>query len=222
MSDALDWLRARRLDIADAENSREYANRVKDAENIRVSLLSANDIPAELAGGAVHLGITGMDLVRENVPTWKESMREICALGFGNADLVLAVPKFWVDVETIHDLDDVAAQFRENHGRRLRIATKYHNLVRGFLSENGVANYQLVYNRGATEGAVANQTAEAVADITSTGRTLDANGLKPLSGPPVLRSQAAFYQSVTAGWTPENQRSIQALSRRLGIDLISG
>ena len=219
MDGALDWLRTCGLDVADTDNEREYANQVKDVENLQVNLLSASDIPSELASGRVHLGVTGMDVVRENIPTWETSLRELRPLGFGRADLVLAVPKIWIDVVSLHDLDEVAAQFRENHGRRLRIATKYHNLVRRFLSANGVANYQLVHSRGATEGAVSNQTAEAVADITSTGKTLEANGLKPLSGHPILMSEAMLYQSVTADWSSENPQAIGKLSQLLGIDL---
>ncbi len=218
MGEALDWLRSCGLDVADTNNSREYGNRGTSSANLQVGLLSASDIPSELASGQVHLGVTGMDVVRENIPTWNSTMRELRPLGFGKADLIIAVPKIWIDVESLHDLDEVATLFRKNHGRRLRIATKYHNLVRAFLSSNGVANYQLVWSRGATEGTVANQTAEAVADITSTGMTLDANGLKPLAGKPILRSQAVLYQSMTADWSSDDQQGLRELSRRFGIE----
>ena len=138
-------------------------------------------------------------------------------MGFGHADLVIAVPVAWVDVETLDDLDAVAAQFRRAHGHRLRIATKYHRLVREHLRAHGVADYQLVDSQGATEGTVANGTAEAVADITSTGATLRANHLKVLAGPPVHASQATVFRARTADWDGDALAALAGLRARLGV-----
>jgi ATP phosphoribosyltransferase len=137
---------------------------------------------------------------------------EVAALGFGQADLILAVPAVWIDVETLDDLDAAAAAFRARHGHRLRIATKYHRLVRDYLTANGVADYQLVDSQGATEGTVKNLTAEAIADITSSGETLRANHLKPLSDGPILRSEAVLWQSRAL---PQGETA--ALLRGLGV-----
>ena len=116
-------------------------------------------------------------------------------LGFGFADLVVAVPACWIDVADMADLDAVAADFRARHGHRLRVATKYHRLVREFFRARGVADYQLVDSQGATEGTVKNLTAEVVADITSTGSTLRDNHLKILADGLILRSQATLFAS---------------------------
>ena len=131
---------------------------------------------------------------------------------------MIAVPAFWVDVDTLDDLDAAAAAFRARHGFRMRIATKYHRLVREFLQEHGVADYQLVDSQGATEGTVKNETAEAVADITSTGDTLRANHLKILAGGPVHRSQATLFKSRKAPWTNEERAVFMELCRTLGIE----
>jgi len=131
--------------------------------------------------------------------------------------LIIAVPTSWVDVETLDDLDAAAAQFRRTHGYRLRIATKYHRLVREFLREHGVADYQLVDSQGATEGTVRNETAEAVADITSTGETLRANNLKILSDSLVHSSQATLFKSRTADWSNEDRLVLAQLEDLLGI-----
>jgi ATP phosphoribosyltransferase len=155
-------------------------------------------VPRELASGRIHFGVTGTDLVQEKLPLWSQQVEPMAELGFGFADLVIAVPIAWVDVETVDDLDAVAAQFRARHGMRLRIATKYHRLVREHLRCAGVADYALVDSQGATEGTVANETAEAIADITSSGETLRANHLKPLSDAPILRSQATLWRSRVA------------------------
>lgn len=121
-------------------------------------------------------------------------------------------------METLDDLDAVAAQFRANHGFRLRIATKYHRLVHSHLSAHGVADYQLVDSQGATEGTVANLTAEAIADITSTGETLRANHLKILKGEPVLKSQATLFASRMADWDPTARAAMRALGAAMGRD----
>ena len=180
---------------------REYAARLHGVAGVELVLLSAAEIPRELASGRIHLGVTGQDMLREKLPGWAGLVQEKVALGFGFADLVIAVPRAWVDVEGLDDLDAAAAAFRLKHGFRLRIATKYHNLTRAFLQGNGVADYQLVDSQGATEATVKNLHAEAIADITTSGETLRANHLKVLGDAVILRSQAVLYGSKVADWT---------------------
>lgn len=193
MDKAFDWFDARGLAMRRTGSEREYAGAVDGADGVQLVLLSAGEIPRELAAGRVDLGVTGTDLVREDLADWQDQVTEVAALGFGFADLVLAVPQVWVDVETLDDLDAAAAAFRDVHGRRLRIATKYHRLTHEFLRGNGVADYQLVDSQGATEGTVKNLTAEAIADITSSGETLRANHLKVLADGLILRSEAMLF-----------------------------
>jgi len=198
----IDWFAARGLDVALSGSEREYAGAVKGIDGVSLVLLSAGEIPRELAAGRIDFGVTGTDLVHEKSVGQRRRVQELAKLGFGHADLILAVPKVWIDVDTLDDLDAAAAQFRKSHGFRLRIATKYHGLVRSFLQANGVADYQLVDSQGATEGTVKNLTAEAIADITSTGDTLDANHLKILSDGLIHKSQAALFLSEDAGGDP--------------------
>lgn len=176
---------------------RGYSGQLVGALDAELSMLSASEIPSKLADGSLHFAITGQDVVRENIWNWQSCIKEVANLGFGAADLVLCVPKFWIDAVSLHDLDEIAAQFRLNHGRRLRIATKFTLLVREFLSNAGVADYQLVYSQGATEGVVANNFADAIADLVSTGKTLEANDLKPLPEGVILHSKATLFQSTT-------------------------
>ncbi len=212
-----DWFGARGVRLSRAGAAREYSAEVDGMDGIALVLLSAGEIPRELAAGRIHLGVTGTDLVQEKIPAWQQRVEEIARLGFGHADLVLAVPRIWIDVDTLDDLDAVAAQFRARHGFRLRIATKYHNLVRDFLRARGVADYRLVDSQGATEGTVRNLTAEAIADITSTGDTLAANHLKPLADGLVLASEAALFRSLRAPQSPDTGASAAALLARLGL-----
>ncbi len=192
---ALDWLGSSGSEVRYSAKGRNYSGTLTGTVEGELVFLSAAEIPCELAAGTVHFGITGIDVMRENLPKWRTEVREVARLGFGKADLAISVPKIWLDAETIDDLDAIAAQFRRNHGRRLRIATKFRFLVREFLCDVGITDYQLIFSQGATEGTVANNFAEAIADLVSTGRTLDANGLKRLKDGTVLQSEAALFQS---------------------------
>lgn len=217
MEKSFEWFAARGLTLRKAGSERDYAAVAEGVEGVELVLLSAGEIPHELARGRLHMGVTGSDLVREHVPLWDTRLRPLAEMGFGNADLIIAVPQFWVDVDTLDDLDAVAAAFRRRHGFRLRIATKYHRLVREFLQSRGVADYQLVDSQGTTEGTVKNEAAEAIADITSTGETLRANGLKVLSDGLIHASQATLYKSRMAMWSEEDRRAMRLIEGKLGL-----
>ena len=218
MEKTFDWFGARGIVLSRSGSDREYAGAVEGIDGVELVLLSAGEIPRELAAGRIHLGVTGTDLVREKLGGWEQKVEELAGLGFGHADLVIAVPAAWVDVDTLDDLDAAAAAFRAAHGFRLRIATKYHRLVREFLRDHGVADYQLVDSQGATEGTVKNETAEAVADITSTGDTLRANHLKVLSDGLVLQSEATLFRARGAEVTDGEREVLAALTRQLALD----
>lgn len=219
MEKAFDWFSARGVRLARTGSAREYSAAASGFDGLELVLLSAGEIPRELAAGRIHLGVTGSDLVREKLGLWPEKVAELAPMGFGFADLIIAVPQAWVDVTTLDDLDAVAAAFRARHGMRLRIATKYHRLVREHLRAHGVADYQLVDSQGATEGTIRNETAEAIADITSTGETLRANHLKVLAGEPVLRSEATLFKSRTISWSVANRKVLAVLEARLQLDI---
>lgn len=198
MEQSFAWFADRGVRLSRTGSDREYAGRVEGAEGVTLVLLSAGEIPRELAAGRVELGVTGTDLVREKLAGWASDLAEIAPMGFGHADLILAVPDCWRDCETLDDLASITRDFRAAHGFRLRIATKYHRLVRAWLADHDIADYQLVDSQGATEGTVANLTAEAIADITSSGATLRANNLRILAEPPILRSQATLFANRAA------------------------
>lgn len=174
-------------------DERQYRARIDGTEGIEVAFLSASEIAGEIGQGSVDLGITGEDLLRENLADWEARAEIVARLGFGHADVVVAVPGIWLDVDTMADLDDVAADFRQRHGRRLRIATKYWRLTQQFFSQkHGIQVYRIVESLGATEGAPAAGLADVIVDITTTGSTLRANHLKVLTDGVVLKSQACL------------------------------
>ena len=194
---------------------RDYRGTVAGHDDIEVAYLSASEITSQLAAGAVHLGITGEDLVREMIPRADDKVVLLDGLGFGYANVVVAVPQAWIDVRSMADVDDVATAFRIKHDRRMRVATKYINLTRGFFAQQGVIDYRIVESSGATEGAPAAGTAELIVDITTTGTTLAANGLKVIEDGTILRSQANLVAARGANWTDATRETARLVLDRI-------
>lgn len=182
--------------VEQAGDERSYRALVKGRGDIEVKLLSAGEIAGELGAGTIDLGVTGEDLIRDKLADCDRRVEVAARLPFGFADVVVAVPDVWWDVDTMSDLDDVAADFRQRHGRRLRIATKYWRLTQQFFSQlHGIQVYRIVESLGATEGAPAAGSADVIVDITTTGSTLKSNHLKVLSDGVILKSQACLVAS---------------------------
>ena len=190
---------------------RGYRATLAGLPGVQVQLLSASDIAQGLYAGDLHLGVTGEDLLRERGDDLDERVMLLRALGFGRADLVTAVPQSWLDVETMADLEEVAAAYVARTGRRLRVATKYTVQTRNFFARMGVVDYRIVESGGATEGAPSAGAAEMIVDITTTGATLRANGLKILTDGLILKSQARLGAGLTAHWTREGLAQVRRL-----------
>ena len=180
-----------------------------------LAYMSSAEIAEALKAGSIHLGITGEDLIRENISDAETRIRFVQKLGFGFADVVVAVPEYWIDVATVADLEDIAFPFRRSHGRWPRVATKYTNMTRRFFASKGFGDYRIIESAGATEGAPAAGTAELIVDITTTGETLRANGLKILDDGIILKSQANLCASNVAAWTPELDKLCGGIARKL-------
>jgi ATP phosphoribosyltransferase len=206
------------LTVAQSRGSRDYRGQLVGVADAEILFLSASEIVAQLTGGGAHLGITGEDLLRESIPDAESSVELITGLGFGFANVVVAVPQAWIDVRNMTDLDEVAADFRVRHGRRLRVATKYANLTRRFFAEAGIADYRIVESLGATEGAPASGAADLIVDITTTGATLKANGLKVLDDGVILRSEANLIASLKATWGPRARATIRTVLARIAAE----
>jgi ATP phosphoribosyltransferase len=203
------------LGLTKPRGARDYRGTVAGIDGIEVAFISAAEVADQLAAGAVHLGITGEDLVREMIPSADDKVVLLDGLGFGYANVAVAVPEAWIDVRTMTDLDDVATSFRLTHDRRLRVATKYVNLTRGFFARHGIIDYRIVASAGATEGAPAAGTAELIVDITTTGATLAANGLKVIEDGIMLRSQANLVAARSAPWGKAELATVRLILDRI-------
>ncbi len=195
--------------------ARGYRGEIVGMPDVDVAFISSSEIAAALKAGSVHCGITGEDLVRESMSDAATRVIALAPLGFGHADVVVAVPTCWIDVTTVSDLAEISGAFRRVHRRWPRVATKYMNLTRRFFADKGFGDYRIVESLGATEGTPAAGTAELIVDITTTGETLRANGLKILADGVILKSQANLFASNVATWTPEAITARDALQERL-------
>lgn len=201
MDDCLASLATAGYRINKSASVRDYRGIVEGRPDIEVRFVSASEIAQLLRLGDVHLGVTGEDLMREATSEADARVEFAAKLGFGRADVVVAVPACWLDVRTLADIEPMAMRFRRRHGHRIRVATKYLNLTRENFARAGVISYRIVESLGATEGSPAAGLAELIVDITSTGATLQANGLKVLEDGILLKSEANMIRSKTAPWT---------------------
>ncbi|MEL6299034.1 MAG: ATP phosphoribosyltransferase [Pseudomonadota bacterium] len=217
MERTLDYFADAGMDIRRSGSARGYRGEMPSIHGVEVVFMSASEIAAALHQGRVHMGVTGEDLVREDVAKPDETAHWHAKLGFGHAKVVVAVPQCWIDVRGMRDLAEIGFQFRRRHGRRMRVATKYGNTTRRFFNENGISDYRIVESLGATEGTPAAGTAELIVDITSTGATLEANGLKILDDGTILESEANLVGSKTAHWPPEVRAVENEVLGKLGL-----
>lgn len=206
------------LSLAKTGSARGYQGDIVGWPDVEVNFVSSSEIAQFVRVGKCHLGVTGEDLLRETITDCDQRVRFIAPLGFGFADVVVAVPDCWIDVRRMADLEEAAVAFRRAHGQRMRVATKYMNLTRRNFAERGVSSYRIVESLGATEGAPAAGLAELIVDITTTGSTLKANALRVLDDGILLKSEANLVASVNASWTPEREALVARLAGHFGKD----
>lgn len=201
MEETSNFFKARGLNLQKIGHDRGYQGEIEGYDDVDIVYLSASEIAYQLKTGQIHMGVTGEDLVRENIIGVDQKVEFLRKLGFGFADVVVAVPDCWLDVRTMADLEEMAIEFRRRHSRRLKVATKYMNLTRQFFTKKAVAGYRIVESLGATEGTPMGGTADLIVDITSTGETLQANHLRILDDGLILHSEANLVASRTAEWS---------------------
>jgi ATP phosphoribosyltransferase len=201
MEETSNFFKARGLNLQKIGHDRGYQGEIEGYDDVDIVYLSASEIAYQLKTGQIHMGVTGEDLVRENIIGVDQKVEFLRKLGFGFADVVVAVPDCWLDVRTMADLEEMAIEFRRRHSRRLKVATKYMNLTRQFFTRKAVAGYRIVESLGATEGTPMGGTADLIVDITSTGETLQANHLRILDDGLILHSEANLVASRTAEWS---------------------
>lgn len=201
------WLKDAGLALRRGGASRGYTAALAGIEGVEVRLISAGEVASSLASGQIHVGVTGLDLLHERAGGLSADLQTIARLGFARADVVVAVPDCWIDVDTMDDLRDVALRYHETTRARLRVATKFRQLTRRFFDQHGILDYHIVESLGATEGAPGADVADLIVDITETGSTLRANQLKVLDDGIMMKSEAVLVGAISANWSRDKLAS---------------
>ena len=179
--------------ILQSEKERNYFGMIENKPNTKIIFLHAKEIIQRLGDGTLDVGVSGLDLLKESDKILRSKINVQKKLDFGNANLVIAVPDDWIDVQTIADLEEVSFDIRSKRNSRLRVATKYPNLTNDFLISKGVTQYKLITSLGATETYPFIGSSEIISDITSTGKTLADNNLRVLKDGLILNSSACLF-----------------------------
>ena len=193
--DVLRIFKKKKLNLISERGERDLIGSIKSKTNIKILYLHAREIIERLGDNSLDIGFSGFDLFKESEINIQKKINVNKKLSFGKADLVVAIPDPWIDVQTIADLEEIAFEFRDKKKKRLRVATKYPNLTKEFLFSKGVTQFRLVESLGATEAYPFTGSAELITDISSTGETLKANNLRVLTDGEILKSQACIFTS---------------------------
>ena len=193
--DVLKIFNKKKLKIFSERGERDLIGSIKNKSNIKILYLHAREIIERLGDGSLDIGFSGFDLLKESEIKIQSKINVVKKLSFGNANLVVAIPDPWIDVQTIADLEEIAFEFRDKKKKRLRVATKYPNLTSEFLFSKGVTQFRLVDSLGATEAYPFTGSSELITDISSSGETLRANNLRILKDGGILKSQACIFTS---------------------------
>ena len=193
--DTINIFKKNKLNIYSERGERDLFGYIKKIPNVKIIYLHARECIEQLSLGNIDIGFSGYDLFKESEVNVQNKILINKRYDYGKANLVLAIPDLWIDVQTLLDLDEVADEFKKKKKGLLRVATKYPNLTRQFLYSKGVTQFQLVQSLGSTEVAPFTGTAEIISDITSTGATLKANNLRILKDGKILKSQACLMIS---------------------------
>ena len=193
--DVLNIFKKKKLKLISERGERDLIGSIDNKKDIKILYLHAREIINRLGDGSLDLGFSGFDLLKESEVSTQNKISLAKKLNFGKANLVVAIPDPWIDVQTIADLEEIAFEFRDKKKKRLRVATKYPNLTREFLFSKGVTQFRLVESLGATEAYPFTGSAEFITDISSTGQTLKANNLRVLKDGKILKSQACIFTS---------------------------
>tara|TARA_A100001011_G_scaffold383676_1_gene455214 strand:+ start:3295 stop:3972 length:678 start_codon:yes stop_codon:yes gene_type:complete len=193
--DSLNLFVKKKLKIISRQGKRDLFANIKNLNDVRIVYLHAREIIERLSENSLDIGISGYDLLMEAGVNYQKKIYIKKKLNFGKAQLVIAIPNKWIDVQTIADLEEVAFIYRDKYKRNLRVATKYPNLTTKALFLKGVTQFRLVKSLGATEIYPFTGSSEIISDITSSGKTLKANNLRVLSDGKILNSEACLMIS---------------------------
>jgi len=211
--ESLKIFKKNKLSIKDSK--RKYLSEIKNFSTNEVIFSHAREIVERLADNSLDIGISGFDLLKESLPGIKKNIQVFSRLNFGFANLIVAVPNAWIDVQTIADLEEISFEFKDRNTGKLRVATKYPNLTNDFLLSKGLTQYKIVNSLGSTEIYPFTNQSEIITDITSSGATLKANNLRVLKDGNILKSSACILVSKKSLKDKNKNKTITSLLKKL-------
>ncbi len=211
--DVLNIFKKNKLNLISERGERDLLGSIKQYKNIKILYLHAREIIERLGDGSLDIGFSGFDLLKESEIITQKKINVLKRYNFGKATLVVAIPDPWIDVQTVADLEEIAFEFKDKKKKRLRVATKYPNLTRGFLFSKGVTQFKLIDSLGATEAYPFTGSSEIITDITSTGETLKANNLRILKDGEILQSEACMMISKSSSNKMGLRKILKLLSK---------
>jgi ATP phosphoribosyltransferase len=192
---SINFFESNNLKLTPNGGERNYFAQIENLPNSKIIYLHAKEIIQRLGDGTIDVGISGLDLLKESPTNLQKKIEVKKKLDFGLADVVVAIPNDWIDIQTVADLEEISFEFRDKKNIRLRVATKYPNLTNNFLVSKGITQYKLVPSLGATETYPFIGSSEIITDITSSGKTLKDNNLRVLKDGIILSSSACLLFS---------------------------
>ena len=182
-------------------SSRDYHGTIDDDRIERVSVLRPQEIPTYVQDGLFDVGVTGHDWVMEtdaDVETLTSLSYAKSGTGHGTR-IVLAVP------------NDHPATSAKEMPPDSRISTEFLNLTTRYFDELGIP-VKVVWSYGATEAKVP-EIVDAIVDITETGSTLRAHGMKIIET--LLESEVLLIANRAAAADPEKRAAMDDITTLL-------
>ena len=117
---SIDFFNKKNLKILQSDKERNYFASIENKPNLKIIYLHAKEIIQRLGDGTLDIGISGLDLLYESEKNLQDKISIKKKLNFGGANLVVAVPNDWIDVQTIADLEEVAFDFRKKKKHKIK------------------------------------------------------------------------------------------------------
>jgi len=186
-----------------APHSRNYFPSINDPD-IRCALVRSQEMAPYVANGTLDLGLTGHDWILET----EADVVEICELVYSKSSdqpcrWVLVVPKD----SPIRSVEDLQGK---------RIATELTGFTQRYLEERGVAA-SVEFSWGATEAKVVEGLVDAVVEITETGSTIKAHGLRIVCD--LLHTETRLVSNRDALADPWKREKIEQIATLLQASL---
>jgi len=215
MESAQKIFKKNKLKIYKKSGERDLFGYIKDKkfQNVRIWFLSAKEIIESVGTGVLDAGIGALDLLKNSEPNIQSRISIEKKYEFGQCQLCVLLPKFWLDTVNPTDLEEVSWEFFYKKRRLMRIATKFKLLTEQWCKSRGINMVEIIGSEGATEAAPRLGKADLVVDVATSFDTAKANNLKLLEDDGVILNSSAILCS--------NKNSIKKREVKKFVKLLS-